>query len=192
MKKLLLTTAALLALSVGSANAQETNLYWGDTHLHTKLSADAYLMQNRSLSPSDAYRYAKGETVLNALTKKDVKIATPLDFLVVTDHAEYVGVVEQLFDRESPISNTDFGKKLSGLIEEGKERNAFFELLATVNSNSPNKDFITTEIRTPVWHGIVDAAEAHNDPGKFTSFIGWEWSSLPDGEIGRASCRERV
>ncbi|WP_040357103.1 DUF3604 domain-containing protein [Colwellia piezophila] len=180
MNKLLLS-AVCLAISTGYVNASETNLYWGDTHLHTKLSADAFLMQERTLGPDDAYRYAKGLPVVNALSKHRIKIGTPLDFLMVTDHAEYVGVVEQLFDSKSQISQTPFGKKLSGLIEQGKERAAFFELLATVNSNSPNKDFITEAIRKPIWHDIVDAAERHNDPGKFTSFIGWEWSSLPNG-----------
>jgi Protein of unknown function (DUF3604). len=181
MKKLLLTTAALLALNVGTANAQETNLYWGDTHLHTKVSGDAYIMGERSLTPDDAYRFAKGETVANALTKKDIKIGTPLDFLVVTDHAEYMGIVAKLFEGDPELTKTKNGKMLSDLVKQGKAQETFFKIAATVNSGTPYEDLNSLEMQKPVWHGTVDAAERHNDPGNFTSFIGWEWSSIPDG-----------
>ena len=115
----------LLALNAGALYAQETNLYWGDTHLHTKLSGDAYLMQNRSLGPDDAYRYAKGLPVVNALSKHKIRIGTPLDFLVVADHAECVGVIEKLFKGDPELLKTENGKIISDLVAQGKAQAAF-------------------------------------------------------------------
>jgi hypothetical protein len=180
MNKLLLP-AVCLAISVSTVNAEETNLYWGDTHLHTKISGDAYIMGESSLSPDDAYRYAKGLPVVNALSKHKIQIGTPLDFLVVTDHAEYMGIVAKLFEGDPELTKTKNGKMLIDLIKQGKAQEAFFKIAATVNSNSPYEDLNSLEMQKPVWHGTVDAAERHNDPGNFTSFIGWEWSSIPDG-----------
>jgi hypothetical protein len=108
------------------AAAQETQLYWGDTHLHTKLSGDAYVMQNRSLGPNEAYRYAKGLPVVNAKTRHKIQIGTPLDFLVVADHAEYVGVIAKLFEGDPELVKTKNGKIISDLVAQGKEREAFF------------------------------------------------------------------
>jgi hypothetical protein len=96
----------------GSAN----NLYWGDTHLHTSYSPDAYLMQNRSADPDTAYRYAKGYPVVHPYHKARIQIGTPLDFLVVSDHGEFMGVVPMLFQGDPRVANTDTGKRFSGLL----------------------------------------------------------------------------
>ncbi|WP_019030234.1 DUF3604 domain-containing protein, partial [Colwellia piezophila] len=180
MKKLILSTICL-ALASSLVNAEETNLYWGDTHLHTKLSGDGYLMGNKSLMPEDAYRYAKGLPVVNAISKHRIKIATPLDFLVVTDHAEYAGVVPKLFENDPELAKTEHGKMVMDLVAEGKTKEAYFAFIATINNNSPWEDLNSTSIKKSFWQTTVDAAEKHNDPGTFTSFIGWEWSSLPGG-----------
>jgi len=172
---------AILALNAGALYAQQTNLYWGDTHLHTKLSGDAYLMGNKSLMPDDAYRFAKGLPVVNALSKHKIKIGTPLDFLVVTDHAEYAGVVPKLFEGDPELAKTEHGKMVMDMVAQGKAKEAFFAFIATVNNNSPWEDLNSPSIKKSFWQVTVDAAEKHNDPGTFTSFIGWEWSSLPGG-----------
>jgi hypothetical protein len=180
MKRLFLP-ALTAALMSSTALAQETKLLWGDTHLHTKLSPDAYLMQNRSLTPDDAYRYAKGLPVVNAKTRHKIQIATPLDFLVVTDHAEYMGVVPKLFEGDPELVKTKNGKMIADLAAQGKEQEAFLKIVATANSGKPFADLNSVEIRRTIWEGTVAAAKQHNEPGKFTSFIGWEWSSIPDG-----------
>jgi hypothetical protein len=183
MTKLLtiLISATALFIWTNSAGAQQTQLLWGDTHLHTKLSPDAYLMGNRSLTPDDAYRYAKGLPVVNAKTRHKIQIATPLDFLVVTDHAEYMGVVPKLFEGDPVLVKTKNGKMIADLVAKGREQEAFFKIVATANAGKPFADLNSVEIRRTIWEGTVAAAKRHNDPGKFTSFIGWEWSSLPDG-----------
>ncbi len=74
------------------ASAEETQLLWGDTHLHTNLSPDAFIKGNTTATPDDSFNFAKGAPVIDANSRAKIKIDTPLDFLVVTDHAEYVGM----------------------------------------------------------------------------------------------------
>ncbi|MAZ87379.1 MAG: hypothetical protein CL693_07030 [Cellvibrionaceae bacterium] len=182
MKKWLITALSLSAATGVLAQDGSTQLLWGDTHLHTKLSADAYLMGNRSLSPDDAYRYAKGLPVVNAQTKHRIQINTPLDFLAVTDHDVYMGVIPKLFAGDPSLVKTKEGKKLYDMVQNGEAQKAFFDLVASVNSNKPLAALDTKEIRQTVWQEeIISAAEKHNQPGKFTTLIGWEWSSLPNG-----------
>lgn len=127
MKKLLLTTAALLALNIGTVNAEETksyspyaednfpkNVYFGDTHLHTSYSADAGLMGNRKIDPTEAFRFASGK-VVEAHNGMKVKLNSPLDFLVVSDHAEYFGIAPGLYASDADLMATKKGKEWSGL-----------------------------------------------------------------------------
>ena len=177
-----LTFATVLMAGLTSASAQETQLLWGDTHLHTNLSPDAYVQRNTTATPDDSFRFAKGAPVIDALSRAKVQIDTPLDFLVVTDHAEYMGIPKLLWDGDERIANTEAGKRFAQMIKDGKGTAVFFELISTVNKNEPVSDLVGQEIRTSIWHEIVDAAERHNEPGKFTAFIGWEWSSIPNGQ----------
>jgi hypothetical protein len=158
------------------------NLYWGDTHLHTNLSPDAYLQRNATASPDDAFMFAKGAPVIEALSRAKIHIDTPLDFLVVTDHAEYVGIPKMIWEGDERLMATEIGQRYAWMIAEGRGTEIFFELIATANSNQPLVDLVTSELRESVWSNIVDAAERHNDPGTFTAFIGWEWSSIPNGQ----------
>ena len=101
---------AVAAATSAGANALN-NLYWGDTHLHTSYSPDAYLMQNRSADPDTAYRYAKGYPVVHPYHKARIQIGTPLDFLVVSDHAEFMGVVPMVLQGDPRVSDTETGKR---------------------------------------------------------------------------------
>ena len=89
------------------------NLYWGDTHLHTNISLDAYLQRNTTATPDDAYMFAKGAPVIDALSRARIKIETPLDFLVVTDHAEYAGVAKMLYEGDEKILATSYGSRFA-------------------------------------------------------------------------------
>ena len=163
----------------GSAN----NLYWGDTHLHTSYSPDAYLMQNRSADPDTAYRYAKGYPVVHPYHKARIQIGTPLDFLVVSDHGEFMGVVPMVLQGDPRVANTETGKRYAQLAAEGREIEVFGELIAQINGVMPvSTDLNNEEINSSVWGEIMDAADHHNEPGKFTAFMGWEWSSTPQGQ----------
>jgi hypothetical protein len=113
------------------------NLYWGDTHLHTSYSPDAYLMQNRSADPDTAYRYAKGYPVVHPYHKARIQIETPLDFLVVSDHSEFMGVVPMVLQGDPRVANTETGQRYRQMAEEGREIEVFGELIAQVNKIAP-------------------------------------------------------
>jgi Protein of unknown function (DUF3604) len=167
---------------VGTTVAADTKLYWGDTHLHTNNSPDAYLMQNRSADPDTAYRYAKGLPVVHPYHKARVQIHTPLDFLVVSDHAEFMGVVPRILQGDPLVANTPIGKKYRQMTADGKEIEVFRDIIAQINGvRPPDKDLNNPKINRVVWESIMDAADRHNEPGKFTAFMGWEWTSTPDG-----------
>ena len=157
------------------------NLYWGDTHVHTAMSPDAYFFNNTTATPDVAYRYAKGFPVVNASNGVRIQIGTPLDFLVVADHAEYLAVPMRIFnDKQASLVETDFGQRLIELWEKGERRQAAAELIGTINENRPYAPFLTDAIKQPPWATIIEAAERANEPGTFTAFIGWEWTSFPN------------
>jgi hypothetical protein len=160
----------------------KTRLYWGDTHLHTSYSPDAFLMQNRSADPDTAYRYAKGLPVIHPFHKARIQIGTPLDFLVVSDHGEFMGVVPKILQGDPLVANTETGKRYKKMADEGREIEVFGELIAQVNKVAPiSPDLNSPEVSRTIWGEIMDAAERHYEPGKFTTFLGWEWSSTPQG-----------
>ncbi|MEZ5916955.1 MAG: DUF3604 domain-containing protein [Parvularculaceae bacterium] len=112
----------------GGAMAQENpdELLWGDTHLHTMLSFDAYALGNRSVDADTAYRFAKGEPVIHPYHRARVQLETPLDFLAVADHGELLGMVYSLISLRDPrLTETKLGKRFLDLFEAGKEREAF-------------------------------------------------------------------
>jgi len=154
------------------------NVFWGDSHLHTSYSWDAGLVGN-TLGPDEAYRFAKGEQILSS-TKLPVKLVRPLDWLVVADHAESLGVAILIEQSDPAILATEVGKVTHDYYKKGEIYKAFehWGLNVIVSGNDPLKDPALTR---RVWDEIVDYAEIHNDPGKFTAFIGYEWSSAPQG-----------
>ena len=209
-------------------------LLWGDTHLHSNLSNDAYLLGNKSADPDTAYRFAKGEPVIHPYHRSKVKIQTPLDFLAVTDHAEFLGQLYSTLQLEDErLANTRFGKRMLKVKEGGDEigagliymmaltmnrmppeqrpdfsplgmlkmlYNRFFSTGATQdNPDMPMLDFglgnmwfaannfesvdemHIDEVFQSNWERLINAAERHNAPGKFTALIGWEYSTQPGG-----------
>ena len=159
-----------------------SQVFWGDTHLHTSYSPDAYLMQNRSADPDTAYRYAKGYPVIHPYHRARIQIETPLDFLVVSDHGEFMGVLPKLLQGDPLVANTPTGKRYRKMAAAGKEIEVFGDLIAQVNKiKPPSPDLNNPEINQTVWGEIMAAADRHNEPGKFTAFMGWEWTSTPQG-----------
>ncbi len=159
---------------------------WGETHLHTGLSLDAGAFGN-ILGPDDAWRFAKGEQVVSS-TGQPVKLSRPLDWMVLTDHTDLMGFAPDLQAGKPGVLADPKGREWyegykKGGAEAGKTA---FDLITNfsqmtlpellVESYSPGADpFAFT------WEKIVNAAEEHNDPGRFTAFIGFEWTSVPKG-----------
>ena len=155
------------------------NVYFGDTHLHTSLSFDAYGDGNTTKSPEEAYRFAKGEE-LEGHDGVPVRISRPLDFIVVADHAEYMGVVQGVSVADKALLTTEDGARWSEMAGEGDILEVFGEMVndgATGSRRDISRDFEQT-----VWQGVGTAADRHNDPGTFTAFVGYEYSSLPEGD----------
>ena len=157
------------------------NVYWGDTHLHTSLSFDAYGDGNTTKGPGDAYRFAKGEQV-EGHDGVPVRISRPLDFLVIADHGEYMGVVQGVTVADKALLSTEDGARWSSMASAGEDGliEVFGEMVndgATASRRDINKDF-----ERSVWQDVGKAADQHNDPGTFTAFIGYEYSSMPEGD----------
>jgi hypothetical protein len=159
------------------------NVYWGDTHLHTNYSPDANLAGNASLDPAAAYRFARGETV-TGMSGKPARLDRALDFLVVADHAEYLGLMPLIREGDERVVNTKWGAHLAeGLAKGGVDAGiAFFEFAEVGFQVGGDPALNREEFLRPPWERNNEMADAANTPGMFTAFIGFEWSSAPAGD----------
>jgi hypothetical protein len=194
MFKVLPTTSAVVALLLAASSLAEsadasyspyvgrdypTNVYFGDTHLHTSISLDAYGDGNTTVGPNEAYRWAKGEEVAGD-DGMPTRISRPLDFMMVADHAEYLGLVPAVAAKDPILMKDKEGARWAKMIEEGKlASHVFSEFIYDITQNTPRLK--NAEFTKSVWDNIIEAAENNNEPGVFTAFIGYEWSSFPNG-----------
>lgn len=157
------------------AHTPERQLLWGDLHIHTSYSTDAFVMGVRSL-PDDAYRFAKGGEIEHA-AGYGIRIGRPLDFAAVTDHSEYLGVIRAQ-KPDLPLSTRSLRERL---VNDSPLRTTFAWIKTMVGFN-PRLGVVegADKMSADAWQEIIDSAERNNDPGRFTSFIGYEWSSMPD------------
>jgi hypothetical protein len=177
MKNILIVGSMALVLT-GTAQAEiPTRAYFGDTHLHTAFSPDAGLA-GTSVGPEDAYRFAMGETI-KSNTGQQARLKRPLDFLVIADHSENLGLAQAIATSDPALLGDSFGKELHDLMKAGKGVDAFNLLVQTMNKGSEAK--IQGDMLKNAWTVMMDLAEKYNDPGKFSAFIGYEWTSQPGG-----------
>ena len=153
-------------------------VYWGDTHLHSNLSVDANMMGNIKLGPADAYRFARGETI-TAHNGMPVRLQRPLDFLVVSDHAEYLGWIKGLRNKDKWLLQNTTAQEWEKLLDDFPFK-IFDEFAQTVFNSEKGKTFFHWEKN--IWHKQIETAEIFYEPGKFTTLIGYEWSSTPGGD----------
>ena len=169
---------AASAVIEDSQCASGNRAYFGDTHLHTALSPDAGLAGTK-LGLEGAYRFAKGETVTSNSGQK-AALKRPLDFLVVADHAENLGLAQGLADSDPELLKSSLGQQLNEMLKAGQGREAFYLLVQKMAKGSEAK--ISNEsFMQNVWKYNTEMAERFNDPGKFTALIGYEWTSQPGG-----------
>ncbi|CAH1661029.1 DUF3604 domain-containing protein [Chelatococcus asaccharovorans] len=168
----------LLSVPAAAQGTPERNAYFGETHVHTSWSFDAYIFGNHITGPADAYKYAKGEPIKHPLGY-DVKITTPLDWMGVTDHSEYAGVVRLSNDPSSPISKLPIAEKLK-VRDAADIQRIYFWLGTSMIKMQPIDALVKPEISDTVWKANNAAADAANEPGKFTAFCSYEWTSNPD------------
>ena len=213
--------ALMVLFSPQTSNAQETEVLpyspalnksypdmvlWGDLHLHSNLSMDAFTLGNNSVGPDEAYRFAKGELV-NSTSGGPAKLSRPLDFLSVTDHAEYLGVMAGLTDEKisewkvpqssepgffskfltkknidlkSAITDSPVGKRWHEKEKAGDIRSIMDEFIAAVN-HTGEAELMPEHLQQSIWHKVTRIADNHNDPGRFTALIGFEWTTAYEG-----------
>jgi hypothetical protein len=158
----------------------ERDAYFGETHVHTSWSLDAFAIGNTVTTPADAYKYFQGEPIKHPLGY-DVKIDTPLDWAGVTDHSEYAGVVQMANEPGSAVAKIPAAQPLilkARTVEE-MTRVALYAINVLV-AGPPVKALMNPEIAGAVWKRNVELAEAANKPGRFTAFCSYEWTSMPN------------
>ncbi|MHC4758175.1 MAG: DUF3604 domain-containing protein [Planctomycetota bacterium] len=157
------------------------NVYFGEQHLHTSASPDAFAVGTRG-TWEDAYLYAMGEEVKLSTTGEKIKKRTPYDFVAITDHAEYFGVMPRLIDPKDPLSKTDFAKKLQDKNAKMTDpTSAVSIILHSILTSKSMPEYVKPEMLTSNWKRYVDVANKYNQPGKFTTLIAYEWTSIPNG-----------
>ena len=173
-------TLFLLLLLVAHGGYAQTELFWGDTHLHTSHSTDAYASTNQLADPDVAYRYAKGQPVLHPTLGNRVIIPRPLDFLVVADHSDYLGLQVYLQKDDPRLTGTANGRRLQEMMRENP--GSIFRTIFGANPEFSAEELMATyrPIMEQPWLDEIAAAEKHNEPGRFTAFAGWEWSAHAD------------
>ncbi len=173
---------------------RDRNAYFGDMHIHTRNSFDAYIFNVRR-TPDDAYRFAKGETLRHP-AEFDMTIAGgPLDFYTVTDHAEYLGVLPAMNTPGHPLSEVARAKDMFSSDPE-KIQAAFQGVGTSVRTGERIEDIYDESLINSVWADTVEAANQHNEPGKFTTFAAFEFTSVgtlaDDGTFGGANLHRNV
>jgi hypothetical protein len=176
----------VLALGVGwPAFAQtnpERNVYYGEQHLQTSWSFDAFAFGDRLTGPETFYQYALGKSVPHP-GGYDVRITTPLEWGAVTEHSEYMGMVQEAMDPASPLRQRS--PWLAKLFAAGTKKDPLraFELLSfAIAKGHGIKAFTDPAVVAPVWRRIVDIADEYYQPGKFTTFAAYEWTSTPNSK----------
>jgi len=157
------------------------NVYFGEQHLHSQNSPDAYAMGTRN-TPDDAYNFAKGKAIKKNTSGEMVQKKTPYDWAALTDHAEYIGVLPQLTDPNSELSQKLKNYDIVQMIQSGDEKKgdeAFAKIAVGLTTDNPDPNFNRRDIIRSVWQKQKDIANKHYEPGKFTTFIAFEWTSIP-------------
>lgn len=163
----------------------ERKAYFGELHVHTMNSPDAFILNVRA-RPDDAYRFALGESVEHVSGVR-VQLRQPLDFLAVTDHAEYMGILPRLADPDSALGDLPLARALRS-DDQKKAGEALMDVLMTLGSGKPKNELVAPELRGNIWQDYIRLAEQYYRPGEFTTLIGYEWTSsggLPEINLHR-------
>lgn len=159
---------------------------WGDTHLHTKLSVDAGLFGAR-IGVEEAYRFARGEQVTSS-SGQPIKLSRPYDWLVVTDHSDALGMVQDIAAGDPQVVAFEQGKRWhEGMAAGGQTAvEATFDLIGNFSQGTIDPGLIKlyapgSKKYSTIWEHVINTADEYNDPGRFSAIIGYEWTSLVKG-----------
>lgn len=154
-------------------------VYFGDTHLHTANSSDAG-MTGSNVGPEAAYRFARGEEITSNSGQR-VKLSRPLDWLVIADHAENLGLAAMIAESSPALLQNPFGKQVHDLVKAGKGPDAFNVWMAAMQARKDPFKGQEQQLAAPIWKQYTGLAEKYNEPGRFSTIIGYEWTSGPQG-----------
>ena len=163
-----------------SVDLNPDQVYWGDLHVHSSMSFDSYSFGNKNLSADAAYRFAKGETVV-AHNGDRARLRRPLDFLMVSDHAEYLGVLAGLDNDAPELEGNTLAERWGRYNAAGDLSSILAEYIGSINDPASLQDYVPEAFIRSSWRELIDTAERHNEPGRFTALIGYEWTSMTDG-----------
>jgi hypothetical protein len=180
---ILTCVVTLGAVGAGLAGVNPVrNVYYGEQHVHTSWSFDAFAFGDTVTGPETFYRYALGEPVPHP-GGYEVRITTPLDWGAVTEHAEYMGMIQEANDPASPLRQR--APWMAKLLEAGAEKDpmlTFKVMSVAIAKGHRIKDFTDPAVVAPVWRRIIDIADKYYQPGKFTTFAAYEWTSTPNSK----------
>ena len=173
-----------LPYSPYATGSSATRVFWGDTHLHTSFSMDAGAFGNR-LGLDEAYRFARGEEV-QSTTAGRARLARPLDFLVVADHSDNMGFFPDLNAGNETLLSDPKGQEWYDMIQQGEGMAVALEIIDSFSRGTfPDAMMYWPDgpMYRGAWEKTIEAAEKYNEPGRFTAFIGYEWTSqVPPGQ----------
>lgn len=154
---------------------------WGDTHLHSNRSVDAYSMGNETVSAADAFRFARGETVVSP-SGQPARLRRSLDFLAVTDHGEYLGVYINTVLGNKMLLKSDVGKRWRQMVADGDVMAPTLDFVESLTGRDPHTPLpdrlkIPEKFSRVIWREVVADADRFNQPGRFTALVGYEWTS---------------
>ena len=158
----------------------EKVLLWGDLHVHSNFSFDAYSFGNTSLGPDKAYEFAKGLPV-KAPNGELAQLTTPLDFLLVSDHAEYLGLFLGLEDDDPKLSSSSLGQRWLDYFQSGNQAPISREYVQMIERQK-DIELLPEKFNRSAWSKLLGFAERYNEPGVFSALIGFEWTSMIDGD----------
>ena len=176
------TSAAESAGAAATAPNSLRNVYFGDLHTHTNFSYDAFLNGTRA-TPDDAYRYAQGEPLTHA-AGFEIRLDRPLDFFAVTDHASFLGMLPAMLDPEQEVSrhpDAELARRIAAGELTGADRGAAYADIRA-HTLGVREGLLDLNVVRSAWRETIAAAERHNDPGRFTTFIAYEFTGSPENQ----------
>ncbi len=179
-KKLLCFVITLLLFPQNLFAENEKKLLWGDLHVHSNFSFDAYSFGNTTLGPDVAYEFAKGLPV-RAPNGELAQLATPLDFLLVADHAEYLGLFLGLERNDPNLRTSGLGQRWLNYFKSGTQSPISREYVQMIERQK-NIELLPEAFNTSAWSQLLEFADRYNEPGVFSALIGFEWTSMIDGD----------
>ena len=183
--------SSLLLATPGSLRAQqevatpERQAFFGDLHVHTRYSYDAFVFGTRT-DPDAAYDFAKGQPITHP-AGFEMRLDRPLDFLAVTDHANYLGMLPAMTDLDSPVSRHPAAETVRNARTVEERQGIFAALQPYVrfmrDADPSIRDHLDLDVVRSAWQETIEAANRHNAPGTFTAFIGYEYTSAGAGGV---------